>query len=123
LCWNELKTTDVDKAGVFYTKLFGYTADTQNMGGMDYTSLMNGDRPAGGMMAITPEMSMGEGIPSNWTLYLAVADCDATAAKAKSLGGKVYREPEDIPGVGRFAVIADPQGAVFCAIKLENPPE
>lgn len=121
LCWNELMTTDVDKAGAFYTKLFGYTADTQNMGGMDYTSFMNGDRPAGGMMALTPEM--GEGVPSNWSVYLAVADCDATVEKAKALGGKVCREPEDLPGIGRFAVIADPQGAVVCTIKLENPPE
>jgi predicted enzyme related to lactoylglutathione lyase len=120
-CWNELMTTDVDKAGAFYTKLFGYTADTQNMGGVDYTSLINGDRPAGGMMALTPEM--GEGIPSNWSVYLAVADCDAIAEKAIALGGKVCKEPEDIPGIGRFAVIADPQGAVFCVIKLENQPE
>ena len=120
LVWNELMTNDVDKAGAFYTKLFGYAADTQKMGDVNYTSFMNGDRPAAGMMAITPEM--GEGIPPHWAVYLAVEDCDATVTKAESLGGKVIVPARDIPEVGKFAFIADPQGAVFGVIKLLNPP-
>ena len=120
LVWNELMTNDVDKAGAFYTKLFGYAADTQKMGDVNYTSFMNGDRPAAGMMAITPEM--GEGIPPHWGIYLAVDDCDATLAKAESLGGRVIAPANEIPEVGRFAVIADPQGAVFGIIKLLKPP-
>jgi hypothetical protein len=120
LCWNELMTNDVDKSGAFYTQLFGYGTQTQDMGGLDYTSFMNGERPAGGMMAITPEM--GEGIPPHWMIYLAVEDCDATVKKAKSLGGKILVPPSDIPEVGRFATLTDPQGAAFSVIKLSNPP-
>jgi len=120
LTWNELMTNDVDKAGAFYTNLFGYSAETRDMGGFNYTSFMNGEQPAGGMMAITPEM--GEGIPPHWAAYLAVEDCDDTVARAESLGGKVVVPASDIPGVGRFAFIADPQGAVFGVIKLANPP-
>lgn len=120
LCWNELLTHDVDKAGAFYTKLFGYTANTQDMGGFQYTSFMNGERPAAGMMAITPDM--GEGILSHWVAYLAVEDCDATVKKAQALGGKVLVPAKDIPEVGRFAFLADPQGAVFAVIRLESPP-
>ena len=71
-------------------------------------------------MAITPEM--GEGIPPHWAAYLAVEDCDDTVARAESLGGKVVVPANDIPGVGRFAFVADPQGAVFGVIKLANPP-
>lgn len=120
LCWNELMTTDVDKSGAFYTKLFGYTAETQNMGGMEYTMFANGEQPVGGMMALTPEMS--KGIPTHWAIYLAVEDCDATVEKAKALGGQVYAEAQDM-GVGRFAVLADPEGATFGVIKLANQPE
>lgn len=120
LAWNELMTTDVDKAGAFYTKLFGYVAQTQNMGEVDYTMFMNGDRPAGGMMAITPDM--GEGIPPHWAIYLTVDDCDATMSRAGSLGGKVVVPASDIPGMGRVAFIADPQGAVFGVFESANPP-
>jgi predicted enzyme related to lactoylglutathione lyase len=119
LCWNELMTNDVDRAGAFYTELFGYTVETQRMGDFDYTSFMNGGRPAAGMMAIRPDM--GEGIPPHWAIYLAVEDCDATAAKAESLGGRVIAPASDIPEVGRFAIIADPQGAVFGIVALLNP--
>jgi len=121
LCWNELMTHDVDKAGGFYTKLFGYTADTQSTGEFDYTMFMNGDSPAAGMMAIQPEM--GEGIPDHWGIYLAVEDCDATVAKAESLGGKTVVPARDMPGTGKFAVVADPQGAVFGVIKLAQQPK
>jgi predicted enzyme related to lactoylglutathione lyase len=88
------------------------------MGGMQYTSFKNGDRPAGGMMAITKEM--GE-VPPHWLAYLAVEDTDAAVEKIKTLGGNVVVPPTDIPDVGRFAVALDPQGAVFSVIKLTNP--
>ena len=118
LTWNELLTTDVDKAGSFYTKLFDWGSDTQDMGGFQYTSFKNGERPAGGMMTITKEM--GE-IPPNWLVYFAVDDCDKAVDKAKSLGAHVANPPTDIPEIGRFAVLVDPQGAVFSVIKLLNP--
>jgi predicted enzyme related to lactoylglutathione lyase len=60
-------------------------------------------------------------VPPHWAVYFAVDDTDATAEKAKQLGGQVQVEPMDIPDVGRFAVISDPQGAVFSVIKNAQP--
>ena len=117
-CWNELATPDTAKAGDFYTGLFGWGKNVREMSpGFSYTSFTNGDRQAGGMYKPTPEM--GE-IPANWLTYFAVSDTDATAKKATELGAKAIVPPADIPEVGRFAVIQDPQGAVFGIIKL-NP--
>jgi predicted enzyme related to lactoylglutathione lyase len=84
---------------------------------LEYTMLINGDKPNGGMLAITPEMG---NIPPNWVVYFAVDDCDAKVKKATELGGTVMKPAEDIPGVGRFAILTDPQGAVFAIIKT-NP--
>lgn len=114
LCWNELLTNDTEKAKDFYTKLFGWTAKTDG-GETPYTEWINGDDHIGGMMQILPHMGP---MPPNWGIYIAVDDCDATAAKATSTGGRQYVPPTDIPNVGRFAVLADPQGAVFNIIKL-----
>jgi predicted enzyme related to lactoylglutathione lyase len=120
LTWNELLTKDVDRAGKFYTELFGWGSQTTDMGEFNYTSYMNGERPAGGMMEINQE-TMGD-LPAHWMVYFAVDDCDKTAEKAKSLGANVVVAPQDIPEVGRFAVMVDPQGAAFSIIKLLNPP-
>jgi uncharacterized protein len=117
-CWNELGTNDTAKAGDFYASLFSWGKDTQNFGPMEYTMFANGERPAGGMFKITPEMGS---IPPNWLVYFAVADCDAATNKATELGGSVMKPPDDIPGIGRFAILTDPQGAAFAVIKLENP--
>jgi uncharacterized protein len=116
--WNELMTTDTQKAGDFYSTLFGWTKDVQNFGPLEYTMFKNGERGAGGMLKITPEMGP---IPPNWLVYFAVEDCDATAQKTTELGGSIMKPADDIPGVGRFAVLLDPQGAAFAIIKLENP--
>jgi predicted enzyme related to lactoylglutathione lyase len=121
LCWNELGTTAANKSSDFYTGLFGWSANTQQMGDMEYTSFMNGDRPAAGMYTLTAEM-LGLGIPPNWLVYFAVDDADATAEKIKPLGGKIVTPLTDIPEVGRFAVAEDPQGGHFAFIKLLNPP-
>jgi len=119
-CWNELGTTDTAKAGEFYTGLFGWTKNVQNFGPMEYTSFLNGDRPAGGMYKLTPEMG---NVPPNWMVYFAVDDCDAKAQQAETLGAKTIAPPMDIPGVGRFSILSDPQGAAFAIIKLTmNPP-
>jgi predicted enzyme related to lactoylglutathione lyase len=85
---------------------------------MEYTMFTNdGDRPSGGMLQITPDMGP---IPPNWLIYFAVDDCDATVKKATELGGNIIAPPTDIPTIGRFAVLTDPQGAVFATIKLET---
>lgn len=118
LCWNELCTTDPDRAGRFYGDLLGWEADRQQYAEMDYTVFKQGDRLNGGMMAIAPEWGP---VPPHWRVYFAVEDCDATAAEAGRLGGTVDLTPSDIPGVGRFAVLRDPQGAVFAILRPEPP--
>ena len=116
--WNELMTTDTKKAGEFYSAVFGWKLDKQNFGPMEYTMLINGDRPNGGMLQITPDMG---NMPSNWLVYFAVDDCDAKVQKAIELGAKICKPADDIAGVGRFAILTDPQGAGFALIKLDNP--
>lgn len=114
VCWNELLTTDTERASDFYTKLFGWKDNTHG-GATAYTEFINGDTHAGGMMQIRPEMGP---IPPHWGIYFAVDDCDATAQKATSLGAQTLVPPMNIENVGRFATIRDPQGAVFSIIKL-----
>ncbi len=118
-CWNELATTDSQKAGDFYSSLFGWDRDVQNFGPMEYTMFTNGGRPAAGMFVITPEMG---NVPPHWLVYFAVDDCDARTQKANDLGAKTLKPPDDIPGIGRFSILHDPQGAVFAIIKLDGPP-
>lgn len=117
LCWNELATNDTAKDGEFYSGLFGWTKDTMNLGPMEYTMFANNGRGAGGMFKLTPEMA---GIPPHWLNYFAVDDCDAKVKKATELGASIMKPADDIPGIGRFAILRDPQNAVFAVIKLEN---
>jgi hypothetical protein len=117
LAWTELLTTDTDKALAFYSKLFNWKIAEMTMGPMTYTIFKRPDgAQAGGMMAAPAEMQM----PSNWLSYIQVENCDATVAKAKELGGKVFVEPNDVPAVGRFAVLADSQGAMFGVYQPEK---
>ena len=113
--WDELWTTDRKKAAAFYTGLFGWGAKEGDMGGDIYTEWQNNGQSIGGMMEIRPEMGP---IPPNWLPYVLVADCDAIAEKAGSTGATVVVPPTDIPHVGRFAVINDPQGAGFAIVQL-----
>ncbi|MDQ3473881.1 MAG: VOC family protein [Acidobacteriota bacterium] len=118
LCWNELATRDTAKAGEFYSGVFGWEKNVQQMGPMTYTSFMNADRPAGGMYEPGPEL--GE-MPPNWMVYFAVADADAIVTRATELGGRSCAPVMNVPGVGRMGVMTDPQGGAFAVIKLENP--
>ena len=112
--WTELQTTDAEAAKSFYTKLFGW--NTEPFGeGMDYTILMNGRRGFGGIMKAPMP-----GTPPRWISYVHVKDVDAILAKLKELGGKVCAPPFDIPGVGRIAMVQDPQGASF-AVHAPRP--
>ena len=81
---------------------------------MEYTIFKNGGEGIAGMYQITPEMGP---IPPHWMVYFAVNDCDATVQKNTDLGGTVIRPAEDIPHVGRFAILQDPASAVFAVIK------
>lgn len=121
--WYELMTPDVAAAKRFYAEVIGWTAQDMPMGpGMTYTILNANGAGVAGAMALNPEHK-AQGIPPNWTGYVFVDDCDAAAAKAKNLGGSVMREPADIPGVGRFAIIADPHAAVIAIMKPVPPSE
>jgi predicted enzyme related to lactoylglutathione lyase len=110
VCWMELAASGVASAIEFYTGLFGWEAVTKPMGGYSYTEWKLGKKVIGGMLEMTPEW---KGIPPRWMTYFAVEDCDLSARLAMDLGGRVEVAPDDIPGLGRFAVIADPGGAEF----------
>jgi predicted enzyme related to lactoylglutathione lyase len=114
LIWSELYTPDVERAKSFYEAAFGITSERAPA--MDYTLLKVGDRPIGGMMAIGAGGVPAE-VPPHWNVYFAVDDVDATVARVQELGGSTMVPPTDIPGVGRFAVVTDPQGASFSVMR------
>ena len=116
LCWTELSTRDTKKAESFYTQLFGWTPKHSAPGSpMQYTEFSVNGRPSIGMMPM-PEMIPAQ-VPPFWLPYFQVSDVDATASKAKGLGAQIFVAPQDIMDAGRFAVLADPQGASFAIFK------
>ena len=115
MCWCELATTDAPKAGRFHSELFGWRLKPSGGG---YTEFVRGETSIGGMMEITPEWG---NVPSHWLTYFAVAECDGTSTKAQKLGATARIPPRDVPNVGRFAVLVDPQGAHFAIIRLDVP--
>ena len=121
--WSELMTTDAKAAARFYAKVVGWT--TQPFPGSEtsdtpYTLWMAGEHSVGGLMAMPEEMKAA-GAPPSWTIYVGVRDADAVSARVLSLGGKVVVPPSDIPKVGRFAVLSDPQGACFAILQPDGP--
>jgi uncharacterized protein len=113
--WNELLTTDPAGATNFYSQLFGWKTREAPMPGFVYTivSAAGVDSGQGGIMPIPPS---SQGMPPAWITYVTVDDADASAEQAQKLGGKIVVPPHDIPEVGRFAVIQDPQGASIAII-------
>ncbi len=109
--WYELLTSDAQAAERFYSEVVGWDPKDSGHPEMRYTLLNVGAAPIAGLMAI-PE-DCGPDMKPAWTGYIWAEDVDAKAAEVKELGGKVFREPADIPNVGRFAVVADPQGVAF----------
>ncbi|HLH87144.1 MAG TPA: VOC family protein [Xanthobacteraceae bacterium] len=120
--WYELMTSDPKAAEAFYRDVVGWEAQAAPMGvpGMEYTLLMAGPTRVAGLMAI-PAEAAAMGARPGWIGYVGVESVDAAAAKVRDLGGAIYKEPTDIPGVGRFAVVADPQGATFAMFKWQAP--
>ena len=114
--WYDLMTTDPAAAIGFYTSLVGW--GTQEWTGLDtpYTMWANGEAPLGGVVQLPPE-ACANGAAPHWLAYVAVADVDRTVGRAKKLGGKVVHRPTDIPSVGRYAVIQDPQGAAIAVYR------
>ena len=111
--WNELITDKPETALAFCEAVLGITHATMEMApGQTYNVLKAGGNDVGGCME--PPMP---GVPNHWHVYFAVDDADATAAQATEQGGQVIVEPFDIPSVGRSALLADPQGAMFSVLK------
>lgn len=119
--WHDLMTTDVAAAERFYGAVVGWKIQDSGMPGPAYSLLFAGDAMAGGIMAIPEEQKE---MPPCWTGYIGVDNVDAGTKMVTDRGGKLWKGPQDIPGVGRFSVVADPQGAVFILFKgnSESPP-
>jgi uncharacterized protein len=112
--WCELMTTDLKAAEAFYVELFGWTVADGPVEGMEYRVVSAGGQGVGGLMSMPPDSPPS--MPPHWGATVTVDDVDATITKAEALGGKVLMQPQQIPTVGKFAVIQDPQGAVVSVI-------
>jgi len=111
--WNELMTNDVAGAKAFYSELLGWTLTDMDSSCGSYTMAKSGETEVAGIMATPAE---AENMPPNWGAYVTVNDADSMGSRVEKLGGKVCVPPQDIPDVGRFTVIQDPQGALLMLI-------
>ena len=102
---------------MIFARLFPRMSRLMSMPGMTYTVVKAGGKEIGGIMAIPKET---QGIPPMWHAYVTVDDVDKTARTAEQLGGRILMPPTDIPDVGRFSVIQDPQGAMINIIKYKQ---
>lgn len=122
--WRELMTHDAEASTRFYSEVFGWKVKTPKEM-PDYQEFYAGEKSVGGMMVMGPEM---KDVPTCWIEYVTVPDVDAATNTAKGLGANVVAGPMDIPNVGRFATVIDPQGAAFALFKFgadvpEAPPQ
>lgn len=117
--WHELMTTDTDAASDFYSRVVPWK--TEDSGMPSYSLWMSGKTRAGGLMALPQED--GAATPPHWIIYIGTPDVDATVAEAEKLGGKILKPASDIPNVGRFAVLSDPQGAAFAVFNPSSVPD
>jgi uncharacterized protein len=118
--WYELMTTDMKAAAAFYSAVVGWTTQDSSMSGIEYSLFMSGESMVAGLMN-QPEESKKMGSPPAWMGYVSVEDVDAASNKAKKLGATIHVEPREIPNMGRFSILADPQNAAF-AIFQSVPP-
>jgi hypothetical protein len=114
--WYELMTTDHAAALSFYSRVLGWTRAKNDFTSPEYTIVSAGPFNVGGLMTL-PNDARAAGARPCWMTYLGVDDVEATAARVVTAGGKVTRAAADIPGVGRWAMLADPQGAMFIVMK------
>jgi uncharacterized protein len=117
LCWNDVLTRDAEADKRFYPAVFGWVAGRPSFEGgpADYTVWDLDGKQVGGMMQMRDEFFPAD-VPAHWSVCFAVADCDATVAKARELGATTAMEPIDMP-IGRFAAVIDPQGAAFTVMQ------
>ena len=119
--WYELMTPDAAASEAFYSSVVGWEARKADTPEMAYTVLSTAGNGVAGIMALSPRM-IGDGAKPGWIGYIAVDDVDAQAKAVSAAGGAIHMGPADIPGVGRFAMAADPQGIGFVLFK-PVPPE
>jgi uncharacterized protein len=119
--WYDLLTSDVNAAESFYAKVIGWEAKDAGVPGRPYTLLSAGPVMVAGVMPV-PADGPAAGARPVWTGYVGVDDVDAYAARIKAAGGSICRAPEDIPHVGRFAIVADPHGATFALFSAASEP-
>lgn len=117
--WHELMTPDPEAALKFYTQVVGWKTEAWDKN-TSYIMWMTERGPIGGLMTLPAEAKM-QGAPPHWLAYISTPDLDATAADAVRLGGRVLKPATEIPDVGRFAILADPQGAVLAAFTPLSP--
>jgi predicted enzyme related to lactoylglutathione lyase len=123
--WYELMTSDDQAAQDFYAEVVGWGTQDAGQPSMKYTLLVAGDAPVAGLMAL-PKEACDAGAKPGWIGYVGVDDVDACVQRIEKAGGKTHMPPTDIPGIGRFAMVADPQGATFSLFKgaapMDQPP-
>ena len=119
--WHELMTTDTKSAAAFFTKVAAWTTEGWAPD-PSYTMFLAKGQPMAGLMAL-PEDAKAMGAPPNWLSYIGTPNVDETAQQAASLGATIVKSPADIPTIGRFAIIRDPQGAVFAAFTPNRQPQ
>ena len=116
-CWNERATRQLEPVKAFYGGLFRWSYKDEVTPTSAMAMIYNQGREMGHVIVMTEQWG---NVPDHWSIYFAVDDCDATMAQTHELGGKVIMGPVDIPA-GRFALLSDPDGAMFYAIKLNEP--
>jgi predicted enzyme related to lactoylglutathione lyase len=117
--WHELLTTDPKAALNFYTRIVGWTAQP-GKNDPSHTILMADSGAVGGVRSLPPE-AKSMNAPPHWLSYIETQDLDTTVSHAAQLGARTIKPPFDLPGRGRVAILADPQGAVFAAFTPSSP--
>lgn len=118
--WYELMTSDLEGAEAFYPKVVGWTTQEFPNQDMRYLVVNANGVGVGGMMTI-PEDAKRMGAQPAWMGYIKASDVNGMTASLVKAGGQLHRPPEDIPGVGRFSIVADPQGAMFMLLQPTGP--
>lgn len=123
-CWTEIASTDAARCKAFYTNVFGWkfkesNATDESFAYHEFTN-GSGDYPSGGLYEISSAIcGEGELPPPHFLTYVAVENVDDNAQRAVELGGRLIKEPTDIPNTGRFALIQDPTGAMFAMFTMQ----